>query len=139
MSKTTVMEVNVTFGDCDPNGMVMAPILSRWMDGASHNFFIQCGVPPFRELEKTRGIVGHPLLEIHTKYHEPATDGDHLKIYTSVIEWRHKIFIHQHVIMRGVTVLCEGTEKRTLVVRPPESPNRIKSIPMPEDIKALCT
>ena len=34
------------------------------MDAASLSFFMQCGVPPWRELVKTRGIVGTPLLEI---------------------------------------------------------------------------
>jgi 4-hydroxybenzoyl-CoA thioesterase len=34
--------------------------------------------------------------------------------------------------------LCEGTEVRTFVIRDPENPERIRSIPIPEDIKALC-
>lgn len=138
MSKTVVYKVKVSFGDCDPTGMAMAHNFSRWMDAASHNFFVQCGVPPFRELEKTRGIVGHPLLEIHTKYSHPAIDGDCLEIHTSVMEWRQKVFLHKHVVKRGDEVLCEGTETRAFVTRPPESPDRIKSIQVPEDIKALC-
>lgn len=139
MSKTAVYQVEVTFGDCDPTGLVMAHNFSRWMDAASHNFFIQCGVPAFRELERTRGIAGHPLLGIHTKYFQPATDGDHLDIHTNIIEWREKVFIHKHVVMRGGEVLCESTETRAFVIRPLESPDRIKAIPVPEDIKALCS
>ena len=139
MSKTIVYEVEVMFGDCDPAGIVFFPNYSKWMDGASLNFFRQCGLPPWRELKKTRGIIGHPLLEIHTRFMRPATYGERLQIHTSVIEWRDKVFIHKHVVMRGDEVLCEGTETRAFVVHPPEDPDRIKAIPIPEDIKAMCS
>ena len=64
------------FGDCDPAGIVFFPNFSRWMDEASLAFFMACGVPPWRELVKTRGIVGTPLLEIHTKFFKAATYGE---------------------------------------------------------------
>jgi 4-hydroxybenzoyl-CoA thioesterase len=47
--------------------------------------------------------------------------------------------MHKHVVKRGDVVLCEGPEVRAFVSHPPENPDRIKSIPVPEDIKALCT
>ena len=68
MSKTVVYSVDVLFGDCDPAGIVFFPNFSKWMDASSLNFFMQCGVPPWRELVKTRGIIGTPLLEIHTRF-----------------------------------------------------------------------
>ena len=137
--KTVVYEVEVMFGDCDPAGIVFFPNFSKWMDASSLNFFVKCGVPPWREVIKTRGMVGAPRLEINTKFMPPATYGERLQIHTSVIEWRDKVFKHRHVVMRGDTVLCEGTEVRAFVIHPPEAPDRIKSIPVPEDIKALCT
>lgn len=139
MSKVVVFEVDVMFGDCDPAGIVFFPNFSKWMDASSLNFFMKCGVPPWRELKKTRGIVGTPLLEIHTKFMRPATYGERLQIHTSVTEWREKVFMHKHVVMRGEDVLCEGSETRAFVIHPPEAPERIKAIPVPEDIKALCT
>src|SRR5487761_1995592 len=73
MPRTTTHTIQVAFGDCDPAGIVYFPNFSRWMDTASLAFFMQCGVPPWRELEKTRGIVGTPLLEIHTQFLKSAT------------------------------------------------------------------
>ena len=137
--KTVVYEVEVMFGDCDPAGIVFFPNFSKWMDASSLNFFMKCGVPPWRELVKTRGIVGTPLLEINTKFMRPATYGERLHIHTSVAERRDKVFMHKHVVMRDGVVLCEGTEVRAFVIHPPEAPERIKSIPVPEDIKALCS
>ena len=137
--KTHTYAVNVQFGDCDPAGIVFFPNFSRWMDEASLAFFMAQGVPPWRELVKTRGIIGTPLLEIHTKFMRPATYGETIHVHTTVEEWAAKTFRHRHVVKRGDTVLCEGTEVRAFCIRDPENPDRIKAIPVPEDIKALCT
>ena len=139
MSKTVVYEVEVMFGDCDPAGIVFFPNFSKWMDASSLNFFVQCGVPPWRELVKTRGIIGTRLLEIHTKFMRPATYGERIQVHTSIAEWRDKVVLQQHVVMRGDTVLCEGLETRAFCIKHPEDPDRIKAIPVPDDIKALCS
>jgi 4-hydroxybenzoyl-CoA thioesterase len=129
--------VQVHFGDCDPAGIVFFPNFSRWMDQASLAFFTACGVPPWRELEKTRGIVGTPLLEINTRFLRPATYGETLHIETDIAEWRHKVFVQRHRVLRDGELLCEGREVRAFVVRDPVT-GRLKSIPVPEDLKALC-
>jgi YbgC/YbaW family acyl-CoA thioester hydrolase len=96
MSKTVVYDVQVVFGDCDPAGIVFFPNFSKWMDASSLNFFMKCGIPPWRELVKTRGIIGTPLLEINTKFIRPATYGETIQVHTSVQEWREKVFVHRH-------------------------------------------
>jgi 4-hydroxybenzoyl-CoA thioesterase len=138
MSKHHIHTVAVQFGHCDPAGIVFFPNFNRWMDESSLAFFMACGVPPWRELVKTTGIIGTPLLEIHTRFLRPATYGETITVHTTVEEWAVKTFRHRHVIRRGDTVLCEGTETRAFCVRDPADPERIKAIPIPEDIKALC-
>ena len=139
MSKTVIYEVDVLFGDCDPAGIVFFPNFSKWMDASSLNFFMQCGVPPWRELVKTRGIIGTPLLEIHTRFLQPATYGQKLQVHTSVTEWSGKVFTHRHVVKRADDIICEGTEKRAFCIRHHSDPDRIKAIEVPDDIRALCT
>jgi len=139
MSKTVIYEVEVMFGDCDPAGIVFFPNFSKWMDASSLNFFVQCGVQPWRELVKTTGIIGTPLLEINTQFKRPATYGERLQIHTSVTEWREKVFLHRHIVKRGDDLLCEGTEVRAFVVRVPGEEVRMKAIPVPEFIKTLCS
>ncbi len=85
MSKTVVYEVEVMFGDCDPAGIVFFPNFSKWMDASSLNFFVKCGVPPWRELVKTRAIVGTRLMDITTKVMRPPTDGGRLQVHISGI------------------------------------------------------
>jgi 4-hydroxybenzoyl-CoA thioesterase len=145
MPRTTTHSVYVTFGDCDPAGIVFFPNFLRWMDTASLSFFMQCGVPPWRELEKTRGIVGTPLLEINTKFVKSATYGETLTVATHVEEWRAKVVVQMHRVTRaradgtGDDLICEGREVRAFVKRDADDRDRLRAIPVPEDIRLLCS
>jgi len=143
MARHTSHSVDVAFGDCDPAGIVFFPNFLRWMDVASLSFFMQCGVSPWRELEKTRGIVGTPLLEINTKFLKSATYAQTLTVTTHVEEWRRKVFVQVHRITRAVDggapdVICEGREIRAFVQRDPGDPDRLRAVEVPEDIRLLC-
>jgi 4-hydroxybenzoyl-CoA thioesterase len=145
MARTTQHAVAIQFGDCDPAGIVFYPNFLRWMDAASLTFFMQCGVPPWRELARTRGIVGTPLLEIHNRFVTAATYGEVLTIHTWVEEWRAKVFVQKHRVLRagaggapGDELICEGREVRAFVRRDPDNPDRLRAIPVPPDIQALC-
>ena len=143
MPRSTTHSVTIAFGDCDPAGIVFFPNFLRWMDTASLSFFMQCGVPPWRELMKTRGIVGTPLLEINTKFHKAATYGETLLITTHVGEWRAKVIVQLHRVTRahagGEDLICEGREVRAYVKRDEIDPDRLRAIAVPEDIRALCS
>ena len=136
--RVNVHRVQVHFGDCDPAGIVFFPNFARWMDQASLAYFMAAGVPPWRELALTRGIVGTPVLETHTRFIQSATYGETLEVHTSVTAWERKVFRHLHRVMRGELLLCEGTEVRAFVSRHPDDATRLKAIPPPEDIVALC-
>lgn len=143
--RTTLHEVNIQFGDCDPAGIVFFPNFSRWMDAASLSFFMQCGVPPWRELVKTRGIVGTPLLEINTRFLKAVTYGQKIVITTWIEEWRAKVFVQMHRVTRHAAdggadeLVCEGREIRAFVKRDADNPDRLRAIGVPDDIRALCT
>jgi 4-hydroxybenzoyl-CoA thioesterase len=142
--RSTTISVDVTFGDCDPAGIVFFPNFSRWMDTASLSFFMQCGVPPWRELVHTRGIVGTPLVEISTRFVNSATYGQRLTITTHVEEWRSKVVVQIHRITRaradgGDDLICEGRELRVFARRDAHEPDRLRAIPVPEDIRLLCS
>ena len=143
MPRTTLYRIDIQFGDCDPAGIVFFPNFSRWMDAASLAFFVQNGLPPWRELVKTRGIVGTPLLEINTKFMKSATYGQTLMISTWVEEWHAKVFVQMHRVTRagsqGEELICEGREVRAFVRRDAADPDRLRAIPVPDDIKALCS
>jgi 4-hydroxybenzoyl-CoA thioesterase len=143
MPRTTTFNVTVQFGDCDPAGIVFFPNFSRWMDAASLSFFMQCGLPPWRELVKTRGIVGTPLLEINTKFVKTVTYGETIVIATHVEEWRAKVFVQMHRVTRagvgGEDLICEGREVRAFTRRDADNPDRLRAMPVPEDIRLMCS
>ena len=137
--RTTLHHVDVQFGDCDPAGIVFFPNFARWMDAASLSFFAQCGLPPWRELVKTRGIVGTPVLETNTRFLVSLTYGQRITIATQVQEWRAKVFVQQHRVLRGDELICEGREVRAFVKRDADDPDRLRAMPVPDDIRALCS
>jgi 4-hydroxybenzoyl-CoA thioesterase len=137
--RTHIHSVAVQFGDCDPAGIVFFPNFNRWMDEASLAFFMACGIPPWRELVKTRGIVGTPLLEIHTRFFKPTTYGQTIEVHTTVESWARKTFTHRHRVLREGELLCEGTEVRAFCVRHPEDADRLQAIEVPADLRALCS
>ena len=138
MGKKTAMDIEVRFGDCDPAGIVFFPRYHRWMDAASLNFFMSCGVKPWHELELVNGIVGTPLLEHHARFVKSSTYGERLRITTEVVEWRRKVFIQRHVVTRGDDLICESDETRIFCVRDAQDRRRIHSIAIPDDIRRLC-
>ena len=137
MSKTTTYTVRVEFGDCDPAGIVFFPNYSRWMDAATHDFFRQCGLPPWHAIPELPGCVGGPLLETNTHFHKSATYGQTLEIHTQVTEWRGKVFRMSHRILRGGELVCEGKELRALCIK--REDGSLKAVEVPGFLRALCS
>ena len=108
MSPVHVYTVNVQFGDCDPAQIVWFPNFFRWMDSASRHYFVQRGVPPWRELVKTCFFIVTAMMEIYTKFFKYVNYGESMQIYTSVTEWREKVLVHRHQVRRGDTLMLEG-------------------------------
>ena len=136
MTKEVIYTQKVEFGDCDPARIVWFPNFFRWIDAASRNFFIQCGVPHWSETEKTMGIIGTPLVDTHAKFIKTATYGDELQIHTGVSEWRGKSFVQRYRVMRGEDLLMECEEVRIFAGR--RDDGGIRALPVPESIRKLC-
>ncbi len=136
MPKEIIYTQHVEFGDCDPARIVWFPNFFRWIDAASRHFFIQCGVPPWHETEKTRGIIGTPLVDTHARFMKTASYGDVLQIRTSIGEWREKSFVQRYRVFRGEDAIMECDEVRIFAVR--REDGSIRALAIPEDIRKLC-
>lgn len=134
--KEVTYTVRVEFGDCDPAGIVWFPNFFRWIDAASRHFFIECGVPPWRETEKTMGVIGTPLVDTHVKFVRTASYGDTLQVTTRISEWRGKSFVQSYVVRRGETVILECEEVRIFAGR--REDGSIFAVPAPAEIRGLC-
>ncbi|TFZ01233.1 acyl-CoA thioesterase [Ramlibacter rhizophilus] len=134
--KTITYSLRVEFGDCDPAGIVWFPNFFRWIDAASRNFFIQCGVPPWREIEKETGIVGTPIVDTKARFMKTASYGDELQIDVHVPEWRRKSFVQRYHCRRGDTPIMECEEVRIFGGR--REDGSWYAFEVPERIRRLC-
>lgn len=134
--KEVVYTVQVEFGDCDPARIVWFPNFFRWIDAASRNFFVQCGVPPWAETEKTLGVIGTPLVDTRAKFVSAATYGDILYIHTSIGEWRTKSFVQRYRVARGGDTIMECEEVRIFAGR--REDGGIFALAIPQEIRRLC-
>lgn len=140
MSRSHTYHLRVEFGDCDPAQIVWFPNFFRWADAASRHFFVQCGLPSWKEAERERGILGTPLADTQARFLRPASYGDELDIDSAVTEWRRKSFVMRHVIRRGEAVLVEITEVRVFARRKGDGsdPHAIEAVLIPPDWRVLC-
>jgi 4-hydroxybenzoyl-CoA thioesterase len=142
-ARTVIYTQRVEFGDCDPARIVWFPNFFRWIDAASRHFFIQCGVPPWHETEKTTGLIGTPLVDTHARFVKTASYGDTLQIHVHVAEWRDKSFVQRYQIKRtnpdgSVDLIMECDEVRIFAAHR-EDGKGIRAIAIPADIKARCS
>ncbi len=138
MARLYIHTVQVEFGDCDPAQIAYFPNFFRWYDAASRHFFSSCGVPPWRELERTIGIIGTPVVEASSRFIRPTSYGDEIEVHVSIEEWREKSFVMKYELKRGAELLAEGRDVRIFAIRHPEDSSRIKAVPVPPDIRRLC-
>ena len=101
MTKVIVYKKTIEFGDCDPAKIVWYPNYLKWVDAASRHFFVQCGVPSWRETERSMGILGTPVVDTHARFIKTASYGDELEIHVSISDWRQKSFVMDYKIFRG--------------------------------------
>ena len=136
MSKEISYTQKVEFGDCDPARIVWFPNFFRWIDAASRHYFVECGVPPWHETERTLGVIGTPLVDTHAKFIKTASYGDVLQIHTSISEWRGKSFVQHYRVTKGDDMIMECDEVRIFAAR--RDDGSIRALPIPDDIRRLC-
>ncbi len=138
MSRVQKHRINVEFGDCDPAQIAFYPNFFRWFDSSSRHFFENCGVKPWREMEKECGIIGTPVVETSSRFIRPTSYGDVVEVHTSIVEWNAKTFRMKHELWRDDVLLAEGFDVRVFAIRHPDDPARIKAVPIPGDIREMC-
>jgi 4-hydroxybenzoyl-CoA thioesterase len=127
--------VRVAFGDCDPANIVYFPNFYRWFDQATHDLCEAAGYE-LTAVRRNRGWVGFPIAEAGARFLRPATINDLLRIETRIREWRSKMFLVEHRILRDGTLLVEGWQTRFIGVRLPEQGGRLTALPLPAEFRA---
>jgi 4-hydroxybenzoyl-CoA thioesterase len=133
---TNTRIVRVQWGDCDPAGIVFYPRYFEWFDACTILLFEKAtGMTKIRMLEKYGGA-GLALLEARAVFKVASQYGEDLQIETEITEFRRSSFFVQHKVTKGGTLALEGFETRLWTVRDPADSKRLKSAPMPDEIRA---
>ena len=127
-----VSTARVAFGDCDPANIVYFPNFYRWLDQATHDLCEAAGFE-LTVVRRDRQWVGFPLAEAGARFHRPATINDVLRIETWVKEWRPKMFLLEHRILREGVLLVEGWQTRFIGVHLADQGGRLAALPLPAE------
>lgn len=106
------MTVPVTFGDCDPAGIVFYPNIFRWMDAAFHNWTRPLG--GHTAICQRLGAVGLGLMDASAAFKAPIRDGDTLEVAIAAIDWSEKTMTLNYTGRVGDRLAFEGREVRGL-------------------------
>ncbi len=124
----------IEWGDCDPAGIVFHPRYLAYFDHCTNLLFAQAGFAPVT-LQARFGVVGYPVVDLHTRFHAPCRYGDEVSIETRVAEFRNSSFAVQHVLKRGDTLAVEAEVIRVLVGRQAENSLGMQGRPIPEEVR----
>jgi 4-hydroxybenzoyl-CoA thioesterase len=78
----------VTFGDCDPAGIVFYPNFFAWFDRTFHDWLRKFG--GHAAICSSLGALGLGLMEVNAKFRAPLRDGDTLDLKLSIEAWDRK-------------------------------------------------
>jgi 4-hydroxybenzoyl-CoA thioesterase len=82
------------------------------------------------------GLVGIPMVDTRAKFYIPSTHGDWITIESRIESFGRSSFEVTHKVFKGEALAIEALEKRVLVGRDPNDPEKLKSAPMPQEIIA---
>jgi 4-hydroxybenzoyl-CoA thioesterase len=80
------------------------------------------------------GLVGIPMVETRAEFYIPSTHGDWITIESRIESFGRSSFEVTHKVFKGEALAIEAFERRVLVGRDPNNPEKLKSAPMPQEI-----
>lgn len=103
---------DITFGDCDPAGIVFYPNIFRWMDAAFHDLLRPFG--GHAALGARLGMVGLGLVDASARFHHAMRDGDRLELRLEIAEWSRRSLTLRYAGHVGERVAFTAQEVRCL-------------------------
>jgi 4-hydroxybenzoyl-CoA thioesterase len=123
----------IEFGDCDPAEIVFFANYFRWFDDCTTALFLAAGLP-IRDLFKSYGVMGIPIVDAQARFITPSTYGDELEVESRITELRKSSFVITHRFFREGDLTLEGQETRVWAAAHPTKSNRMKALPLPREV-----
>jgi 4-hydroxybenzoyl-CoA thioesterase len=123
----------IEFADCDPANIVFFANYFRWFDDCTTALFAAAGLP-IRKLFRSYDVIGIPVVEVNARFLGPSSYGDELDVESCVAEWRRSSFVITHKFFREGELMLDGREIRVWAAAHPTRSNRMKAVPLPEEV-----
>jgi 4-hydroxybenzoyl-CoA thioesterase len=127
--------IRIEWGDCDAAGIVYFPRYVEYFDACTAHMFEAAGYPK-QQMLKTFEMAGFPMVDLKMRFLIPSTFGDDVVVESQVTEWKRSSFVIKHQLFRGTDLAVEGQETRVWTKYDEENPGRLKSMPIPDEVKA---
>lgn len=126
--------VRITWGDCDPAGIVYYPRYFEMFDESTVQLFERAlGMTKYQS-QKAFDFAGYPMVDTRAKFSIPNRYGDDVEIESTIAEFRRSSFDIQHRMLKNGQLSVECSETRVWVGRDPSDPSKIKSVPIPQAV-----
>ena len=108
-------EYVISFGDCDPAGIVFYPNIFSWLDRTFH-MYLRLNGGGHAEICRALDLKGIGLVSAHCDFRAPVREGDTLNVSIQSIEWSERGFVVSYSGQVSDRTAFNGTEKRALFV-----------------------
>lgn len=109
-----VIERRVSFGDCDPAGIVFYPNMFAWMDACFHDRLRLAG--GHGAICAALGAKGLGLMSAEAKFRRPMRENDRVEIALVSAEWGAKTLALDYELRVDGAVAAAGREVRGVFV-----------------------
>ena len=109
---THSLSYTVTFGDCDPAGIVFYPNIYGWFDRCFHDWL--AGFGGHAAVCARLGAVGVGLMQADARFRRPMRPNDRIAVAMTIADWGRKALTLQYEVTLNGEVTATGTEVRGL-------------------------
>lgn len=128
--------VTVSWGDCDPAGIVFNPRFFHMFDTSTWEMFSKALGVAVPKINETYGLIGIALVDVKANFMKPAKFGDTIEITSRVAEFKKSSFIVEHKITVNGELAVEGQETRVWGMRRADDPEKMRAGEIPAEVIA---
>ena len=105
-------DYQVSFGDCDPAGILFYPNNFSWFDRAFHSWLDQFG--GHDGICRRLNAIGIGLMDAGARFQAPLYPGDQISVHLSITEWKSRSVSLRYEIRVKERIAVIGQEVRGL-------------------------
>lgn len=125
----------LSWGECDPAGIIYYPTYYRWMDSATWAMVAAAGYPASRMRAEHYTM---PLVDSNCAFLSSPQFGDACEVRSRIVKWGRSSFTvsHEFVLADGAKVLARGIESRVWCRYESGPGSQLRSMALPADLRA---